>query len=154
MSSASIDFRDCSRSVRRLSAFLTAPSVSTVIGCKRRQLRWLDFDRPEVRHVGIEDQRAQRIFGVADLAFRDNDGLLTSRDLGFGLDDVDRWGGADLNARACVAQRLVGEIQRLPLHAERGDRVREVPERVAHGPRRHRDGLAQTHVGDLAVLAC
>ena len=103
---------------------------------ERRQVGRLDADRPEVRHRRVVDQRAQRVFRRCDLRLGDDHRLLALRHLGFGFDDVDRGRGADLDARPRVAQRLLRQLQRLPLHLQRGDRVREVPVGVAHRPRR------------------
>ena len=152
MSSASIDLRDCSRSVRRLERVLHCGV--DVHGRRRewRQVGGLDPDRPEVRRVGIEDQRAECVFGVTDIPFRDDHRLLATCHFCFGLDDVDGRCGADFDPGARIAERFVCQIQRLSLHAERRDRVGEVPERVAHGARRHGDRLPKTDVGDLAVL--
>ena len=74
---------------------------------ERRQLGRLDPRRPEVGRRRVEDERAQRVFGVVDIApCATITASCARRDFGFGLDDVDRRRGADLDARARVAQRL------------------------------------------------
>ena len=83
-----------------------------------RKLSGFDLHRPEVWRAGIEDERAECVFGVADIPFRDDDRLLTTGHFRFGRDDVDGRRRADFDSGARVAQRLVGQIERLPLHAE------------------------------------
>ena len=107
--------------------FEVCPSAQRVLHCgvdvhgrrrEWRQVGGLDLDRPEVRRVGIEDQRAECVFGVTDIPFRDDHRLLTTRHFCFGLDDVDGRCRADFNPGARIAQRFVCQIQRLSLHAE------------------------------------
>ena len=152
MSFSSIDLVDCCRSVRFSSALRTAASTSTVIGWNGGRSTASMCMVQKSGDGRVEDQRPQRVFRRLDLRLADDDRLLALGDFGFRLDDVDRRRGADLDARAGVAQRLLRQLERLLLHAQRRVRVGQVPVGVAHRAQRGGDGLPHLDVGDLAVL--
>ena len=61
-----------------------------------------------------------------DRRFGEDHRFFAGRDFGFGLDDVERRHGADLDAGAVVLERLLRELERLALHVEVADRVHQV----------------------------
>ena len=144
--------RAASRSVRWLSAFLTAASVSTGVGANDVGFARLDARVPQLGRLGSEDQRAEQILLPLDRRLGDDHRFLARRHFGFGLHDVERRHGADLDAGAIVLERLLRQLQRLPLHVEVADRIQQVVERVADGAGRLRDRLLQLRLRDLPVL--
>jgi hypothetical protein len=119
---------------------------------KHRHRNGHDLQGPEVRRGRIVYESAQRIFGRSDLRFAHDDGLLALRHFRFDFDDVDWCGRADLDARAGVPERFEREIQRLPVHLEGRDGVRQVPIGVLDRARRLCDRLSQRHIGDLPIF--
>ena len=139
-------------SVRFAIAFRTAASTSTACARKRHRIGRLEADGPEVRHLRVENQRAQPIFRLLDGGLRHDHGLLVPRHFGLRLDDVDRRHGADLDALLVVGQQPLREVERLLLRLQVVDLVRQVPVGVLHVARRRDDRGLQLHVGGLAVF--
>ena len=95
--------------------FARPPRNRPPFALKRRRVARLDRRGPEIRHVGIEDERAQPILGLLDRRLRDDDRLLVDGDFRLRLDDVDRRHGADLDAPLVVPERPLRQLERLPL---------------------------------------
>ena len=123
-------------SVRASSAARTAPAMSTATGVNAaasvgtsRAFHW---------SVGVlaVDEGAQRIFGAGDGGLGHDHRFLALRDLGFGLHDVDRRHGADLDPGAVLLQRALRQVERQALHVEAVQREHQVPVGVLHRARR------------------
>ena len=69
------------------------------------------------------------------------------------LHDVDRRHRPDVDARPIVRHELLGQGQRLPLHAHGGARVDQIPVAQSHAGERVDDGLLEVDVGDVPVDA-
>ncbi len=117
-----------------------------------RRVGQIELHGPEVRRLGVHDERPELIFGLRHGGLRADDGFLARGDFRLRLDDVDRRHRPDPDARLVVLQRLARQIERLLLHFERRNVVGEVPVRVLDAADRRQHGLAQLHVRDLAIL--
>ena len=138
-------------SVRRSSAARTAASTVDPLGGEKRSVGRLEAHRPEARRPRIENEHAQEVLRAGDVRLGADHGFLVPRNLRLGLDDVDGRHRADRDPRSVVAQRLLGELKRLPLHVEERHGEEEVPVGVPHVALGRHDGLTQSDVGDLPV---
>ena len=118
-------------------------STSTFSRLKRRQLRRLDADVPEVRHRGIEDERAQRVFGGGDLACA----TMTASSRAATSDSASTMsigGVVPISTRERVLRSdSCARSSDCCCDAERRHRVGEIPIGVAHRARRRRRASAE-----------
>ena len=142
-------FTDCFRSVRCVSARVTAPSRLIGSGVGRRPIHRVDRRRPQ-RIVGAADnQPLERKLGGAQRGLGGHQ-LLTPVCL-FGLrgHDVDGRQRADLDARLVVLHEPAREFVGVLRGFDRLDRVNQVPVGVTHIGLRRRGRRGQL---DFVVL--
>ena len=87
-----------------------------------------------------------------NLTFGHDHLLLGRRDLGFGLDDVDRCDRPELDLLLVVPERRLRQLERLLRNLQLADGVHQVEVGVANDARGLRQRLTQLNVGDLLPL--
>ena len=98
----------------------------------RRGIDRPDLPVPEPDPVGIADQRLERILGLADLLFREDQLFLAGRRLRLRLQDVDRRHGPHFHLDLVVAQQVPRQLERLRGDLVAPDGEDEIPVSVLH----------------------